>query len=120
MATFRQREGKWQVSIRRKGHKPVHQSFKTKQEAEKWARSIESEMDKGSYVDLSIAEKTTFREIIERYMREVTPTMRGAKEDLIRLNAIKRHPLFDLNMVAVTSTRIAAYRDERLTQVKAG
>lgn len=120
MATFRQREGKWQARVRRKGYEPVSKSFNTKQDAEKWVRSIESEMDKGNYVNLSIAEKTTFREVIERYMREVTPIMRGAKEDLIRLNAIKRHPLFDLNMVAVTSTRIAAYRDERLKQVSAG
>ncbi len=114
------REGNWQALIRRKGYKPVTKSFNTKQEAERWARSIEADLDKGIYVDTTLAEKTSFKELIERYMREVIPTMRSTKEDLIRLNAITRHPICLLNMVSLTSTRLAEYRDERLKQVSSG
>lgn len=121
MATFRQRgSGFWQASVRRTNRDTVSKTFSTKQEAEKWARSIEADLDKGIYVDLALAEKTTFKEIIERYMREVTPTMRSEKEDLIRLNAIARHPICKLNMVSLTSARLAAYRDERLKAVSPG
>ncbi len=120
MATLRQREVGWQALIRRKGHEPVCKTFRTKQEAERWARSIEADMDKGIYVDTTLAEKTCFKELIERYMREVTPTMRSTKEDLIRLNAICRHPICLLNMTLLTSTRLAEYRDERLKQVSSG
>ena len=34
------------------------------------------------------AQKTTFNELIERYLLEVTPLMRGASADTIRLKAI--------------------------------
>lgn len=65
MATFRNRHGKWQARVRRKGQQPVTKSFQSKQDAEKWARQLESEMDKGSYTNLVLAERTTFGEDIE-------------------------------------------------------
>ena len=120
MATFRQRQGKWEVRVRRKGHDPLCRFFNTKQEGEKWARSIEADMDKGSYVNTTLAENTTLKEVIERYISEVTSTMRSAKEDTYRLNAISRHPICKLNMAAVTSICLAEYRDERLKKVGAG
>lgn len=120
MATFRNRNGKWQARISRKGLSPVSRSFLTLQDAERWARQIESDMDKGAYTNTVLAERTTLKELIQRYMREVTPTMRGSEADLIRLKAICRRPICNLNMIALTSTKIAEYRDERLTQVSAG
>lgn len=45
MATFRNRHGKWQAHVQRKGQQPVSKSFQSKQDAEKWARQLESEMD---------------------------------------------------------------------------
>lgn len=53
-------------------------------------------------------------------MSEVTPTMKGASEDLIRLKALLRHPIVQLSMANLTPARIATYRDERLKQVSAG
>ena len=67
MATFRNRHGKWQARVQRKGQQPVSKSFQSKQDAEKWARQLESEMDKGCYTNLVLAERTTFGEVIERY-----------------------------------------------------
>lgn len=38
MATVRKlQSGNWNAEVRRKGFKPVHQTFKTKREAENWA-----------------------------------------------------------------------------------
>jgi integrase len=62
----------------------------------------------------------TFGEVVGRYMQEVTPTMRGAKEDLFRLKALQRHALCKLNMAALTPAKIAEYRDKRLAQVSSG
>jgi integrase len=53
-------------------------------------------------------------------MREVTPSMRSESEDLIRLNAISRRPISQTNMLVLTPTKIAEYRDERLKQVSSG
>lgn len=119
MASIRYRSNKWQARVLRKGHEPVSRSFLTKLEAERWSRGIESEMDRGAYVSTIEAEQTTLGELITRYMHEVTPTLRAAKEDLIRLNAIRRRSIAKLSLTALTPSKIASYRDERLTQIKA-
>lgn len=119
MASIRYRNNKWQARVIRKGHLPVARSFSTKLDAERWSRSVETEMDRGAYVSTSEAEQTTLGELITRYMLEVTPTLRGAKEDLIRLNAIRRRSIAKLSLTALTPSKIAIYRDERLTQIKA-
>ena len=36
MATFRNRNGKWQARVVRKGQAPVAKSFQSKQDAERW------------------------------------------------------------------------------------
>ena len=120
MATFRNRDGKWQARVRRQGYAGITKSFTTLQDAEKWARSIEIELDKNTYTNTNLAEKTTFKVLIERYMREVTPTMRGSETDLIKLNALSKKPIGQINMLALTSSKIAEYRDERLKEVTAG
>lgn len=78
MATFRNRNGKWQVRVRRKGQPAVVKSFQTKQDGERWARQVESDIDKGAYTNLALAERTTLKELIERYLAEVTALSRSA------------------------------------------
>lgn len=120
MATLRNRNGKWQARVVRKGHPAVSKSFQSKHDAEKWARQIEAAIDRGSFVSTSLAERTTLGEIIERYMVEVTPSMRGVVEDTFRLKKLIKHPLSRYNMSALTPNLIARYRDERLSTVGAG
>jgi integrase len=64
-----------------------------------------------------LAERTTFKEVIERYNIEVLPTMRGGKADFIRLKALARRPIAKLNMVSLTPQKIAQHRDERLKEI---
>jgi len=48
MATLRQLEsGKWQAQVRRRGIKPVTKSFDSRTDARRWARMLESEIDRG-------------------------------------------------------------------------
>lgn len=120
MASFRMHGNRWQARVNRKGHPAAVRSFLTRQDAERWARSIEIEMDRGSFVSHTEAQRTTLGELVERYMKEVTPTLKGAKEDLIRLTAMKRNPLCQVSATALTPARLAKYRDERLASVSAG
>jgi len=117
MASFRNRNGKWQARIQVKGHTALSKTFINKADAEKWAKQVEVEIQKGSYTNLVLAERTTFAEIIERYIAEVLPTMRGGKADYIRLKALARRPIAKLNMVSLTSQKIAQHRDNRLKEV---
>ena len=90
------------------------------QDAEKWARQTEVELDKNTYSNTTLAEKTTFKDLIKRYILEVTPTMPSSKKDTIRLQAIARKPISQTNMLALTPLQIAAYKDERLKEVSSG
>ena len=40
MATFRNRHGKWQARVQRKGQQPVSKSFQTKEDAQRSAKSV--------------------------------------------------------------------------------
>lgn len=120
MASIRFRSNKWQARVSRKGEQSLVKTFLSKEDAERWARSVEVEWDRGTYTNIHQAQKTTFGELIERYLREVTPLMRGAKADTIRLKAILRRPISRVNILLLNSSRIAKYRDERLQEVSAG
>lgn len=120
MATFRYRNKKWQARVQRQGHAAISKSFLNKQDAEKWARSIELGIDRGAYLGKNPAERTTLAEIIQDYIREVTPGMRSAKADTIRLTAMLRDPVCRLNMLQLTPRLIAEYRDRRLKSVTPG
>jgi len=120
MASIRNRKGKWQARITRKGQQAIAKSFLNKQDAEKWARQLESEMDKGCYTNLVLAERTLFSKVIERYIQEVTLKTRSMREDTYRLRALARHPIAKHSMANLTPMKVAEYRDERLKIVSSG
>lgn len=120
MASFRLRGTRWQARVQRNGFPPEVQSFITRQDAEKWARSIEVEMDRGLYISAAEAQRTTMAALIDRYCQEVLPTMKGEKEDRIRLKAIRRHKICQLPLTKLTPTVLGKYRDERLAKVSSG
>ena len=63
MATITKRNDKqWQAKVRKKGFSSVSKTFPTKVAAQKWAREIECDMDKGSYVSLSTSYSFLIRE----------------------------------------------------------
>lgn len=120
MASIRNRNGKWQARITRKGEQPIAKSFQARHDAERWARQIETDIDKGSYTNLVLADRTLFKDVIERYVQEISLYSRSKKEDAFRLRALARHPIAKLNMTAITSVKVAEYRDERLKIVSSG
>ena len=120
MATFRNRHGKWQARVQRKGQQPISKSFQSKEDAQRWARQIEAEIDKGSFTSVALAERTLFKDVIERYVQEVTLKTRNMKEDAYRLRALSRHPIAKLRMTALTPIKVAEYRDERLQIISNG
>ena len=90
MATFRNRHGKWQARVQRKGQQPVSKSFQSKEDAQRWARQIESDIDKGSYTSQVLADKSLIKDVIARYVEEVTLKTRSIREDTYRLKALAK------------------------------
>ena len=59
MATIREKAPyQWQVQIRRMGWPNQNATFRTKKDAEAWARKAEAEMDRGLFVDQSAGRET--------------------------------------------------------------
>jgi integrase len=120
MASIRQRGSKWQARVIRKGFPDEVRSFDTKQEAQKWARVIETSIDKGIHHSLGSAKDVLLFDVLERYVCEVTPTKRGAKREAENIRFVQRHKIAAYSMAFLTPAVIAAYRDERLRTVSAG
>jgi len=120
MASIRQRSDTWQARIRRKGYPDEVASFKTKTEAQAWARSIESTMDQGSYQSTQSAKDMLLADVLYRYMHEVTPSKRGAQREAEGIQFMLRQKIASYSMMNLTPAVVAGYRDDRLKTVGAG
>ena len=101
------------------GDQASRKSFQSKQDAERWARQVEADIDRGSYANIALAERTLLKDIIERYIQEVTLQTRSMREDRYRRGAMMRHWIGSLAMIQLTPAKVAQYRDERLKIVSA-
>lgn len=109
--------GKWNVRVTRKGFPLQTKSFLTRSDADKWARTIESEMDRGCFVCRSEAEATTLAQALERYKREVTPKKKGASREADRIGVWLRSDLAKRSLASLKGADFATYRDKRLAVV---
>jgi hypothetical protein len=112
MATFIKNTDKfgkasWQVKIRRKGFPSQTRTFAAKAQAQEWARSIETAMDRAEHPTTREAEQTTLGQILARYRDEVVPTPRGSKYEVQRISQLLRHPLAQSTMADLTPSKIA-------------
>ena len=62
MASIYKKRGKWSALIRRSFHKPIHKSFISKQDAQRWARETERLIEMGELIDTSEANKTSLKQ----------------------------------------------------------
>lgn len=107
----------WQARVIRKGFPTRSKTFRGKRDAEQWARSIESEMDKGVWRDHSRAETTTVADMLARYEREVLPGKKGKQgtESLIKI--LTESELGRMPLAALSPEAVATYRDHRLKTI---
>ncbi|WP_286164419.1 site-specific integrase [Azoarcus sp. DN11] len=78
------------------------------------------EVDKGVYQSRTAAEQTSLGDILQRYAEEVTPSKKGAKEETIRLAALRKMRIGKFALANLTPAVVASFRDERLKAVSAG
>lgn len=115
MAHIRKRgDYQWQVEIRKKGFPPISKTFNTKQDAELWAKTTESEMGRGMFQDRSEAEGTTLFEALERYEREVSYKKKGHEQEKWRIKAWQKDPLAKRSLASLRGADFSKWRDERL------
>ncbi len=89
MATLTKRNGKWQAKIRKKGQRTITKSFLLYEDAERWGRKTESELERGIYVeDTDEARNTTIKEAAHRFRIEHLGRLRHGKREKNRIAAI--------------------------------
>lgn len=113
MASICKRGDSWWVRIRKKGWPSASASFDTKFAAEKWAREIESEMDRGVYVSRSEAESTTLAEALDRFIKEYIPRLADPKLSVYRAEALKKRKIASRFLASIRSKDIADFIAER-------
>lgn len=120
MASFRQRNGKWQARISAKGFPAEVKSFNTKGEAQRWAIQVEASMNNRTYQKSTLADEQRLFDILERYSNEVSPRKRGVQREREGIAFMQRQKMAQYSMSKLSSRVIAEYRDERLKTVAPG
>lgn len=119
MATIRKKgDFQWHVQIRRKGFPSQTKTFNYREDAEKWARSVERDMDAGTFASASDAERMTLKALIRDFKAEFAPVHYRNRKDgkeawrfqLDRLQDV----LGEYSLAAIDQKLIAGYRDQRL------
>ena len=114
MASIRERDGKYQVRVIRKGHRALSSTFTNRGDAVKWARATEVEIERGAIV--SGTRCPTLAEAIERYVAECTPRKKSARSERYLLQAWARSSLGGYRLTQLRPAQIAQWRDTRLSQ----
>jgi len=118
MASIRKRGDKYQARIHRRGFPTLAKTFLTQREALQWARKAEVDVERvsirGGYA------RTTVRDLVMRYAKEVTPRKKGARSELLRLRAWAQSPFAAMGIDDVRPPLLAKWRNDRLASGRAG
>lgn len=71
---------RWRAQIRRKGHETLSENFSTKQDAQRWARQHEHQMDKGKRAAVGL--QLTMGGVIAKYLDGVNG-LKGTKKRIL-------------------------------------
>ena len=118
MATIIKRGNGWRAQIRRRGYKTVSATFDKKRDAEMWATEIEAKMSRGKWQDADESASTKLHDALDRYLHEITPTKKGAKQETNRIKVLMKLPLADWYLTEIRGKQIAEYRDARIAAGK--
>jgi len=111
--------GTWKAVIRKQGWPTSAKTFRTKRDAEDWARRTEDEMVRGVFIQRAPSERMTFGLALDRYLAEVTPTKKESTQKAERLKAVSLRLFFGkYSLAAVNADLVARYRDQRLGEGK--
>lgn len=116
MATFRKRNNGWQARIQRKGYRPIAKTFASRQDAEKWARKTESDLDLGKHLCTVRVPQVTLTAALDRYEAEVSAFKRSYPVERYYIAHWRKSRLSGLSLTAVRAVDVAAYRDQRLKE----
>jgi integrase len=113
MAYIRRHKDGWRAEVTRKGHPRQSKVFTTKTAASMWAARVETAIIDGT---ASRWPAKTLDDAMTRYAKEVSSGKRGAREEALRFDAIRRDfpALAGKVLHQIDAADLSAWRDARL------
>lgn len=112
--------GHWQSRVRKKGFPTQSKVFAKKTDAQMWENEILASMNKGVFVSAKEAEKTTLKELLQRYIDEYVPKLADAHRTTNRALALMKRPIAQMIVASVRSSDVAAFIKEREAEGASG
>jgi len=120
MAMIRKRgDLQFQAVIRRKGWPEQRKTFFSEKDAQKWARGVEHEMDRGVFISRHESETTTLHEALDRYAREVSILKKSHARELVRIKNLQTTALSVRFLANLRGSDFATFRDQKRAEGKA-
>ena len=95
MATFRKRNGRWNVRIRSNHHRTISKTFLQKEDAIKYARETEAKIQRGLFEDLEQASQISLRELLVQYRDQETLQKKNNGPEYYKINKLIKHKIAD-------------------------
>lgn len=90
-------------------------TFETAAKAAKWLMHAQTDKDRGVFVDLSLAERTSLKALLERYRTQVSPGKKGGVQEAGHLLVIERDDIALLKIAKLGSDDAVEWRDRMLS-----
>lgn len=113
MASFRRHGNGWQAEVFKRGVRRA-QTFDSKGAARAWAHQLEAEIMAGVRGEIP---NLTFGAMLERYGREVSARKKGARWEVVRLQALGRDRIALVKLRAFGPAHVSDWRERRLQAV---
>ncbi len=105
----------WEARVRVKGQPTVCKTFTVKADAERWARQIQAELERGTYLPRRTAEVTTIADLAKKFELDYAPHHYRGSAWKFKLARV-REKLGKYTLASLTPREIAEYRDQRLSE----
>ena len=112
MATIRKRKGRWYVEIRKVGYPKVYRTFFEKTTALKFAKDIETQMDKNIFEDYSGTAGLTLKVLLIKYRNEITANKKGVDEETSKINVLLKNKVCLHSLMALRSHHLYSFKTE--------
>lgn len=112
MASIKQTKGGWRAQVERKGIRKS-KVFPHKRDALDWAAQVEQAILK----PVPVGSDISLGDVFDRYARTVSPTKKGHRWEVIRLERFQRDKFAKIAMADLSAPDFTEWRDKRLREV---
>jgi|TARA_R100001440_G_scaffold68779_1_gene90409 integrase len=112
MASYRKRNGKWYVEIKRKGLGNVYKTFINKEDAASWAKDTERQLEQGTYQTVHQGNVITLKELLTDYRDNVVTKKKSNEPETYKINKLIKHSICRKVLTRISVIDVRNLRDE--------